>query len=151
MKYTAKNTMQSSDFFYLIFILLFHHPPRWVSLRAVVTCSRWLIKTYQEQWAIPDKIQTGDRGWGNRFSRGTKERTCEYFRGQLRKKWNFQGCSRKIYMQFPWVLVFDLGISTKRCHTILKNPQGVKVCFLRVKQSKNLKSLGVFFQESIYI
>ena len=55
-------------------------------------------------------------------------------------------------MQFPWVLVFDLGISTKRCHTILKNPQGVKVCFLRVKQSKNLKSLGVFFSEKyIYL
>ena len=150
MKYTAQNTMQSSDFFYLIFILLFHPPPRWVSLRAVVTCSRWQIRSYQEQWAIPDKIQTGDGGWGHSFSKGTKERTCGNFKGHLRKKWNFQGCSRKSYMQFTWVLVFDLGISTKRCHTISKNPQGSESLFFKGEPT-NLKSLGVFFQESIYI
>ena len=31
-------------------------------------------------------------------------------RGQLNKKWNFQGCSQKTHVEFPRVLVFDVGI-----------------------------------------
>ena len=41
---------------------------------------------------------------------------------QLKKKLNFQGCSKKSHVEIPWVLVFDLGIS-KGCHTILQNFQ----------------------------
>ena len=37
------------------------------------------------------------------------------FRGQLNEKeQNFQGCSIKTHVEFPWVLVFDLGISNSR-------------------------------------
>ena len=31
-------------------------------------------------------------------------------RSQLNKKWNFQGCSQKNHVEFPRVLVFDVGI-----------------------------------------
>ena len=44
-------------------------------------------------------------------------------RGELKKKWNLKGCSRKTHLKFPWVLVFDLGIF-KDCHTVLHNFQG---------------------------
>ena len=47
--------------------------------------------------------------------------------GELKKKLNFKGFSRKTHvlsMEFPsmGLLVFDLGIC-KRCHTILQNFQ----------------------------
>ena len=50
------------------------------------------------------------------------------FQGQLKKKWNFRGCSRKTQVEFPWVLVFDLGLS-KGCHNFAEFP-GVTACFL---------------------
>ena len=40
--------------------------------------------------------------------------------GQLKKKCNFRGDQEKKHAEFPWVLVFDLGIS-KGCHIILKH------------------------------
>ena len=52
-----------------------------------------------------------------------KQRACGKSRGQLKKKWNFQGRSRKTHLEFPWVLVFDLGIAKGR-HTILQNFKG---------------------------
>ena len=58
--------------------------------------------------------------WGHWISGGTGERACGNSKGQLRKKWNFQECLRKNYLEFPCVLVLDLGIS-KGCHTILQN------------------------------
>ena len=55
---------------------------------------------------------------------GLEEKTCGNSWGQLKKKkWKFQGCSRKTNAEFPWVLVFDFGIS-KGCHTNLQNFQG---------------------------
>ena len=55
------------------------------------------------QWAIPEKIQTGERWVEDKEFPGGKERNSK---GQLKKKWNFQGCSRKTHLKFPWVLVF---------------------------------------------
>ena len=50
-------------------------------------------------------------------------------RGQLKKKQNFQGKnSVRTHVEFPWVLVFELGIS-KGCHTILLNFQESKLVF----------------------
>ena len=48
-------------------------------------------------WAIPEKIQTSGRGWGYRISRSIEEKNCGNSRGQLKKKWNFQGYSRKTH------------------------------------------------------
>ena len=58
-------------------------------------------------WAIPEKIQRGFEDMDGIF-RGI-EGAC----GNSRKKWNFQGCSRKT----PWLLsmaswFLTLGIST---------------------------------------
>ena len=62
-----------------------------------------------------------------------KKEHLEILRGQLKKKWNFQGCSRKTHVEFPWVLVFGLGIS-KGCHTILQNLENLfSPEFLRLK------------------
>ena len=51
-----------------------------------------------------------------------KEHVCGNSRGQLKKKSNFHGYSRKTHVEFPWILVFDLRIS-KECNTILQNYQ----------------------------
>ena len=37
------------------------------------------------------------------MSRGIEERACRNSRGQLKKKWDFEGCSRKTHLEFPWV------------------------------------------------
>ena len=60
--------------------------------------------------------QEGLRTWNFRGSWGNS-------RCQLKKKWKFQGCSRKTNVEFPWVSVFDFGIS-KGCHTNSQNFQG---------------------------
>ena len=67
------------------------------------------------------------------------QKGCGNSRGELKKKWNFWGCLRKLMFNFhSRVLVFDLGISKvshgfeesssevshQRFHTILKNFQG---------------------------
>ena len=44
-------------------------------------------------------------------SRGIEERAHKNPRVQLRRKWNFCGFQRKTDVKFPWVLVFDHGIS----------------------------------------
>ena len=44
--------------------------------------------TIRFQWAIPEKIQI-------------EERACGSSKGQLKKKWNFQGCQRKTNVEFP--------------------------------------------------
>ena len=44
-------------------------------------------------------------------SRGIEERAHKNPRVQLRRKWNFWGFQRKTDVKFPWVLVFDHGIS----------------------------------------
>ena len=83
------------------------------------------------------------------ISRDLEEKTCGNFRGQLKKKCKFQGCSRKTNAKFPWVLVFDFGIS-RGCHTNLQNFQGQKLFFSGISWSKvtNLKFPGAF-QKSI--
>ena len=93
-------------------------------------------------WAIPEKIQTSGRGWGHWISRRI-EKNCGNSRVQLKKKWNFQGCSRKTHVKFPLVLIFDFGIS-KECHTILQNFQGWKLVFSRICKGTvtNLKISG---------
>ena len=73
-----------------------------------------------EQWATPEKIQKG--GVEDMVFSGVLNKKHGNSRGQLKKKWKFQGCSRKTNAEFPWVLVFDLGIA-KWCHTNLQNFQ----------------------------
>ena len=69
--------------------------------RTVITCPRWLPNTYQEQcqWAVPEKILTGDKkeggvGWGHGISRGIAERNCGNSRG-LWEKVKFPGVFMK--------------------------------------------------------
>ena len=57
--------------------------------------SETIWKIFQSKpyhWAIPEKIQTRK---GHGISRGSEERAYGNSRGQLKKKWNLQGCSRK--------------------------------------------------------
>ena len=75
-----------------------------------------------------------------------------YFRKKLQgvlKTWNFQGWSRKNYVQFPWVLVFGLGIS-KVCRTILWNFQWWSFVFLGISKGKVtvLNNRGFFSKKS---
>ena len=51
---------------------------------------------------------------------GVEERACGNSRGQFKSKLSFQGCLRKTYVDFKWVLIFDFGVSNG-CHTILQN------------------------------
>ena len=78
-------------------------------------------------------------------------RTCGNFRSQLKKKRNFQGWSRKNHVEFPWVLIFDLGIS-KGCHTVLQNYQGWKLVFSGISKVKvtNLK-IPEFLFKKVYL
>ena len=68
---------------------------------------------------------------------------------QLRKKWNFKGCSRKTYAEFPWILVFDLSIFSG-CHTILQNFQLGKLVFSGISKGKvtDLKIPGGVFRNA---
>ena len=90
------------------------------------------------------KKKSSRRGREHGISRVIKERACRNSRGQLKKKWNFQGHSRKTHAEeFPWVLVFNLGIF-KECHIILLNFQWWKFVFPGFSKGKvtNLKILG---------
>ena len=88
-------------------------------------------------------------GWQYGISTGIEERARGNLRGQLKSKLNFQGCSRKAHVEFPWVLIFDFGV-LKGCHTILQNFQGWKIVFSGISKGKvtNLKIPGGF-QKSI--
>ena len=53
------------------------------------------VKISKQNWAIPGNSQTwsGIGDWGYGISRGIQERACgSNCRGQLKRKWNFQGC-----------------------------------------------------------
>ena len=51
----------------------------------------------------PNREGGGERGVRtSNFHRGIEERSCGNSRGQLKKKWNSQGCSRITHMEFPW-------------------------------------------------
>ena len=62
------------------------------------------------------------------------------FKGSIKKRWNLQGCWRKTHVDFPWILLSNLGIS-KECQTILQYFQGWKLVFSWNSRSKvtNLK------------
>ena len=92
------------------------------------------------------KKQTGDLGLGISWRIG--EIASGYSRDQLKKKLNFQGCSRKTHVEFPWDLVFDLETS-KGCQYFAE-VLGVKA-FSGISRGKvtNLRILGFFLQKSI--
>ena len=50
------------------------------------------------------KQGAGAGGGRHGISRSLEEKTCGDSRGQLKKNWKFQGCSRKTNADFPWVL-----------------------------------------------
>ena len=80
-------------------------------------------------WTISEKIQTGDReGWGHRFSRYIKERTCRSFRVQL-KKVEFPGVFMKISWNFHWYWswVLTFGISTNKGSVSIRSGESGKV------------------------
>ena len=88
-------------------------------------------------------------GWREHgISRGIEERACGNSRSQLKKKWNFQGCSRKtdsgisLSLGF-WRWNFQNGY---RPHN-LQNFQRWKLVFFRISKDKvtNLKIPGFFF------
>ena len=83
------------------------------------------------------------KGWGHGNSKGTdEERICGNSKGELKKKWNFQGCWRKTHVEFPWVVVVDFGISSKGCYKISKCESLFSPEFLRVKSGKSQNSRG---------
>ena len=114
------------------------------SLKHILVITKFPVKSTK---GYSKKIQT-DRF--EEMSRGIEKRACGNTRGQLKKKWNFQWCSRKSQVEFPWVLVFELGLS-KGCHTILQNFQGWKLVFSGISRGKvtNLKIPGVFSETYI--
>ena len=87
------------------------------------------------KWAIPEKIQT-EVGWGHWNFRGIDESVCGNSRGQLKKKWNIQECSRQTHCGISIGLAF-WPWGYKWCYTILQNIQGCGSLFspelLRVK------------------
>ena len=89
--------------------------------------------------------KTNKRGFEDmEFSGGIEERKYGNSTGKLKKKQNFQRCSKvKTHVKFWWVLVFHLGIS-KRCHTILLNFQRRKLVFTGISKGivTNLKFPG---------
>ena len=82
--------------------------------------------------------------WVHGISTGIEETACGNSSRQLKKKWNFPGWSR-YHDEFPWVLVFGLGIF-KGCHTIFQNFQVWIFVFSRISNGKviNLKVPGFF-------
>ena len=109
-----------------------HLFPRWMKLRGLVTCSRWLHRA-MGYFLYPEKIQTGDRGdWGHRFSRDLKERAYGKPHGISMGlgfwPWNFpqQGLSHN-FAEFAWM----------------------KACFIRVTNEKS-KNSGLFFFSIVY-
>ena len=66
--------------------------------------------------------------WRHGISRGIEEKPCGNSRGQLKEKWNFQGCSRKIMWNFrgSWFSIMDF-------------PRGVKQ-FWRISRVESLFS-----------
>ena len=75
---------------------------------------------------------------------GIEEIAYENSRVQLKKKWNFHGCSRKNRVEFPWILVFDLRIS-KGCHTSFQNFQRWK--FFSTGKVTNVKISRGFWEK----
>ena len=79
-----------------------------------------------------------------------KKKHMEIPGGQLKKRWNFQGWSRKNHVECSRVLVFGVGIS-KGCNTILWNTQEWKFVFTGISKNKvtNLKipAPGFFFKK----
>ena len=70
-------------------------------------------------------------GWGEvkdmEFSEVLKKERVE-ISGLIKKEVEIPGASRKKFVEFPLVLVFDLGIS-KGCHNFAEFPGG-EACFL---------------------
>ena len=104
---------------------------KWGKLR---THFRWLlIRLVKRNGQKKSKEGTEQGGWGHGIFQGIEERECGNSRSQLKKKCNFQGYLLKTYdVEHPWVLVFDIGIST---------PRGI-IQFCKIPRSKNLFSKG---------
>ena len=85
--------------------------------------------------------------WGHGIFRRTEDKACRNFRGKLTNKRNFQGFSRKNYVELPWVLIFDL----KGCNTTLLNFHRWKLVFSGISRGKmtNLKFPGRHFSENV--
>ena len=78
----------------------------------------------------------------------------EFVSASLRKPcgffpWFFTGIQLILFLEFQWVLVFELEIS-KWCHTILQNFQWRKLVFSRISKGKvtNLKLLRVSLRKT---
>ena len=55
------------------------------------------------------------------------------FQGSIKKEVEFLGVFTKTHVEFRWVLVSDIGISTKEMSHIFAEFAEVEACFLRVK------------------
>ena len=114
--------------------------------------SRVIKNSYFDQhWAIPEKIQTGRVGAGGgediEFPQRYWRKIMWKFQGQLKKKWNSQGCSRTTHMEFPWnIWPWNFqGVSQ-----ILQNFQGESLFsqeFLKGISGKSENSKRVFFRK----
>ena len=92
--------------------------------------SRVIKNSYFDQhWAIPEKIQTGRVGAGGgediEFPQRYWWKIMWKFWGQLKKKWNSQGCSRTTH----WISMQYLTLEFPRSVTDLAEFSGWKVVF----------------------
>ena len=63
-----------------------------------ISITKWQIDVIPEKYLIDKTVL-------NRlFQKNSEETACRNSKGQLKKKWNFQECSRKTHVEFPWVL-----------------------------------------------
>ena len=96
------------------------------------------------------KYENKSSRWGHGTSKGIEKIECGNSRGQLKKKWNFQGWSRKNHMEFPWVLVFCLE-NSNGCNTILWNFQGWSFILSGISKGKVANpKLPVGFFKKVY-
>ena len=73
--------------------------------------------------------------WGHGIPAWSLKEEHAEFPGQLKKKWNFQGQSRKNHVEYPWVFVFGFEIP-KGCNTILWNFYGWSLLYLEFPRLK---------------
>ena len=98
------------DNYILTYLYVTFYPSFYISYNGSF-CNWLLLATpYISLWDIPEKNK--QEGWGHETSRGIywKNRIWRFW-GSIKKKWNFQGWSRKSHVEFEWVLVFDTGNS----------------------------------------
>ena len=115
----------------------------------MVTCSKWLPKTRAVGYSRknPHRRHRWERGiWRNIGFPGKLEKEHVEILGSIKKEMEFPGVFTKTYVEFPYILVFDLGIHQGVLHNFL-DFAGVKTYVFSKGKVTNLKKPGVFFRK----